>query len=137
MPGCKECGTPLPMGDKICHECGSEQGDNSKTSGVGEMNVHCPKCGSTGIFCKCPNKSNEEIEEDKKINGFKMVNGEYQWILYQGIEFVPKASHLTQREIKLPEKKNTHDRECYCELCHQDTGWNAYHDKVIELNKEG
>jgi len=30
-----------------------------------------------------------EIEEDKKISGFKMVNGEYKWIIYQGIEFVP------------------------------------------------
>lgn len=37
----------------------------------------------------------EEIEEDKKINGFKITNGKYEWILYQGIEFVPKLTSLT------------------------------------------
>ena len=39
-----------------------------------------------------------------------------------------------------PEKKNTHDYECYCELCHQETGRNNVCDEwelyVKDLLKE-
>ena len=28
----------------------------------------------------------------------------------------------------IPKKKNTHPTECYCELCHQEAGFNQCHD---------
>lgn len=35
----------------------------------------------------------EKEENDKKINGFKIKNGQYEWIIYQNIEFIPVEAH--------------------------------------------
>jgi len=101
----------------------------------------------TTVVREQPNKSNEEIVKafEKEFPEMsKNISGDYA--LYQSSEIITwLRSHLTQREIKLPEKK---DREYFkSRITHADEelkdvqarameiGDNQAIDKVIELNK--
>jgi len=72
-----------------------------------------------------------ETKEDTRVFKAHTPNGKLMVAVCREIH-----SKFRQRRLKLPEIPNTHDCECYCELCHQEAGFKKAIDKVIELNGE-